>query len=419
MSTPPRPDIAASVLAWLREHETLRTGAGIWIGLFVAALLLLQVGTPPPSVLLSLILVGSTLLLSLRWRVGWLAIAALLVAGFVLRQPSPGGAVSSDVLTVTRAAIEQWMAHGNPYGHGFEQSTPPGSPFAYGPLALVWYLPFVDHPGRLELLIARGLVLLLAVRGRVFGLAVYATLPALVATSTDGSNDTSAGLILLVALLLSERAPRAGAVGLAVAVAFKPYALAWLPPLLAYGGLVPLVTFVAGSLLLWGPAMLAFGPLHILWSLRHADAIHGSSYYSLAYGIGSNLVLPKPVYEVLRFGAGIGIAAASWVLVRSARSFIVSGIAIYFVTLYLGWWSTVAYVAAIAPIVCWHLDDWLTLPRVKWPADPVGVVTAWVDARYPIVRPWADRADPDRADPGPTAGWRPPTEGGAPGVGIG
>jgi hypothetical protein len=400
MNTQPPTDLGDAVLAWLQQHETLRTGAGIWLGLFVAALLLLQVGTPPTAVVLSMVLVATTLLLSLRWRVGWLAIAVLLVVGIMLRQPSPTGAVSSDVLTVTRAAIEQWMAGGNPYGHGFDQSTPPGSPFAYGPLALVWYLPFVDHPTQLELLIAWSLVLLFAVRGRVLGLAVYATLPALVLTSSDGSNDTSAGLILLVALLLSERAPRAGAVGLAVAVAFKPYALAWLPPLLAYGGVIPLVTFAAGSMLLWGPAMVAFGPRNILWSLQQADSIHGSAYYSFAFGVGSNFVLPKPLYEMLRFGAGICVAASSWVLVRSARSFIVTGIAIYFVTLYLGWWSTVAYVAAVAPIVCWHLDDWLTLPRVKWPADPVGAVTSWVDARYPIVRPWTDRADGGDPDPG-------------------
>jgi hypothetical protein len=40
----------------------------------------------------------------------------------------------------------------------------------------------------------------------------------------------------------------------------------------------------------------------------------------------------------------------------------------------------------VAPILCWSLDDWLGLgaARVAWPGDPVGALTAWVDARWPI-----------------------------------
>ena len=35
-----------------------------------------------------------------------------------------------------------------------------------------------------------------------------------------------------------------------------------------------------------------------------------------------------------------------------------------------------AYLAAVAPILCWHLDDWLGLGgRVIWPGDPVRRVT--------------------------------------------
>ena len=60
----------------------------------------------------------------------------------------------SDVLTVTEAAVREVLAGGNPYGHGFEESFPPGAPFAYGPLPLLWYLPALDDPARLELLAA-------------------------------------------------------------------------------------------------------------------------------------------------------------------------------------------------------------------------------------------------------------------------
>jgi len=65
-------------------------------------------------------------------------------------------------------------------------------------------------------------------------------------------------------------------------------------------------------------------------------------------------------------------------------------VAIFLVTMFTGWWSTFAYLAAIAPIICWHLDDWLGLgrQRVVWPGDPVGQLSDWVDTRWPILKPW-------------------------------
>ena len=70
------------------------------------------------------------------------------------------------------------------------------------------------------------------------------------------------------------------------------------------------------------------------------------------------------------------IAIVGFFQVKSARSFVVTGAVIYVATLYTGWWSTFAYLAALAPIVCWHLDDWLGLgdQRARWPGDPVGRV---------------------------------------------
>jgi len=131
-------------------------------------------------------------------------------------------------------------------------SLPAGAPFAYGPLALLWYLPSLDDPGQLELLAAFVILGLLALRGRLVRLAIYAVTPAFVVAAGDGSNDTTAGLLILIALLTAVRVPVAGAVMLAVAVAFKPYALAWLPGLLGYGGVVaPLVAFLVASAVAW------------------------------------------------------------------------------------------------------------------------------------------------------------------------
>jgi hypothetical protein len=101
--------------------------------------------------------------------------------------------------------------------------------------------------------------------------------------------------------------------------------------------------------------------------------------------------MPEAAWQLLRLGLGAIVAVVGWPFVRTARSFVVVGAVIYVATLYTGWWSTFAYLAALAPIVCWHLDDWLGLgdERVRWPGDPVGRVTAWVDRRWPVHRPWA------------------------------
>lgn len=382
---PPEP------LTFLVRPETRHTGAGIWLGLLAAVLLLVQTGTPPTAVVLCLILVTATLVMSLRWRIGLVAIAVLVIAGVILRFDIHGKAFS-DVLTVTKAAIDQMQSGGNPYGHGFVESNPPGAPFAYGPLALLWYLPVRTEPYRLELAISILVLAMLALRGRMLGLAIFATLPPLIVVASDGSNDTSAGLLLLIALLLAPRIPWAGSVALAVAAAFKPYALAWLVPLVPYAGASVLIPFGAATIITWAPALIIWGPDNILWSLRQADAIHRSAYYALAYAIGDSARFPEDVYSVFRFVAGGLIAVATVSLVRSSRGLIVAGVAIFLATLFLGWWSTFAYVAAIAPILCWHVDDWLGLPRVVWPADPVGAITRAVDCRWPVLRPGLDAA---------------------------
>lgn len=376
---------AAEPLASLAVPETRETGAAIWVGLLVAVLLLFQTGTPPVAVVLCLVLVMTTFLASLRWRIGLVAIAVLVFVGVLLRLDMHGKAFS-DVLTVTSAAIDLMLSGGNPYGHGFLESNPPGAPFAYGPLALVWYLPVRSDPVRLELAISIVLLLVFALRGRMVGLAIFAVLPPLIVTAADGSNDTSAGLLLLVALWLAPRIPWAGAAMLGVAAAFKPYALAWLVPLVAFAGVSTLIPFVAATIVTWGPAVLIFGPGNIISSLRQADAIHKTPYYALAYAIGDRARVPEEVYSLFRFVAGIAVAVGTFRMARSERSLVLAGVAIFLATLFLGWWSTFAYVAAIAPILCWHLDDWLGLPRTTWPGDPAGTLSRAVDRRWPVVR---------------------------------
>jgi hypothetical protein len=371
----------------LERRHVEGTHPVVWLALVVALVGLLQAGTPPRMVVLAFIVVCATLAISLRWRVGGLAIVVLLVVGIALRLPPSSG--YSDVLAVTEAAVREALAGGNPYGHGFAASLPPGAPFAYGPLALAWYLPSLDDPGRIEQLAAMVVLGLLALRGRPLGLAIYAVTPAFIVAAADGSNDSSGGLLILVALLAAVRLPVLGGVLLAAAVAFKPYALAWLPGLIAYGGVVaPLAAFLLTSAVLWLPALVAWGPASMLWSFAKADSLHAQPYYSLAYAVGASPErgLPKDAWNLLRFGAGLAVAILNLLLVRSAASFIVGGALVFAATLFLGWWGTFAYLAAVAPILCWHLDDWLGLGdgRVAWPGDPVRRVTTWADRVVPL-----------------------------------
>lgn len=371
------------------RRPTARTELATWLALIVAIVGLLQPGTPPRVAVLSLIVVAVTLLASLRWRIDWLVVIVLLVVGVGLRLAPASG--FSDVLVVSEAAIREMLAGGNPFGHGFSESFPPGAAFAYGPLALLWYLPSLEHPGSMELLASCLILVALAIRGRPLGLAIYAVTPAFVVAATDGSNDTSAGLLILVALLAAVRWPVAGGVLLALATAFKPYALAWLPGLIAYAGsLAPLLAFAATTAVAWLPPLLAWGPESLLWSFRRADEIHAQPYYSLAYGLGIPAEsVPKAGWQAIRVAAGVLLAVLSLRLVRSTTSLIIIGSLVFGATLFLGWWSTFAYLAALAPVICWHLDEWLGLAdqRVVWPGDPVRSVTIWVDSRWPVLRP--------------------------------
>jgi hypothetical protein len=363
--------------------STPTTDRVVWLSLVVALVGLLQTGTPPRVLVLAAIVIAATLALSLRVRLAGGAIVVLLLVGLALRlAPSTG---YSDVLAVTEAAIREMLAGGDPYGHGFAVSTPPGAPFAYGPLALVWYLPSLADPGRLELLASALVLGLLALRGRPLGLAIYAVTPAFVVAAGDGSNDTTAGLLILVALLAAVRLPLLGAALLALAVAFKPYALAWLPGLVGLAGVGPLLVFLGASALLWLPALVAWSPSSVLWSMREAEGLHARPYYSLAYGLGSANDVPQEAWGLLRLAAGLALALLNLLLVRSAAGLIIGGTLVFAATLFLGWWGTFAYLSAVAPVICWHLDDWLGLGgRVAWPGDPVRRVTDWADMSIPL-----------------------------------
>ncbi|CAN5813195.1 hypothetical protein BH24CHL6_BH24CHL6_03000 [soil metagenome] len=329
-------------------------------------------------------MLGGLLILSLRFNLGWLALLALFVAGVDLRLQYIGVGWT-DVADVTRSAIHHVLTGGNAYGVGYAVSDPPGAPFSYGPLALLWYLPFRD-PARLELFISVVVLGLLALRGRPLGLALYATTPILLLLASDGSNDHSAGLLLLIALVSLERMPRLGALVLGLAIAFKPYALAWAPPLLMWGGAATALPLLVGSGLFWLPAIVAWGIGPIIRSFQMTEVTHPLAYYSLGQALGRyGIEPPLEVLNLIRLLGGAVATLAVVLLVRTHRGVVLGGAAIFLATLYTGFWSTFAYLAALAPVVCWYLDDWLGFGRrIVWPLDPWGSLSEEVDRRWPI-----------------------------------
>ncbi len=383
----PRTGLFASAASWARQRETPAHGGMLWLGLVVGLFLLLPAASPRVGVVFWGIVLFVTLLVSLRFRIGPAALLVMVVAGVAVRLVMVG-ASSSDALIVTVAAIERVLGGAGPWGIGYPETIPPGAPFPYGPLAILWYLPARSLPVFMEMAAATVILVLLGIRGRPVGLAIFAFAPMLTVLATDGSNDTSASLLLLGAILVMQRSRAWGGVAIAVAAAFKLYALAWLPALLWFGRLPALAGFTLASLAVWLPAFLAWGAGAFVDSFALSQRVHPQAYYSLGYALrGLGMRVDPEAIDRFRLALGAIVAVVGAAMVRSGRGVVVAGLAVFMVTLFAGWWSTFAYLAAIAPIVCWHLEDWAGLGerRVRWPRDPVGRLTARVDRRWPVL----------------------------------
>jgi hypothetical protein len=358
-----------------------------WLALVPGLLLVGPAIGPQPDVLVLGLPAAAVILLLARRQVGYGTIALLVAVGALLRVAWLGRG-SSDVLAVTLAAIGRAAAGLDPWGVGYAVSSPPGAPFPYGPLSLVWYVPWSLDPRWVEVTVSMLILAALAVRGRPLGLAVYALAPVLAWTVSDGSNDTSAGLLLLLALLAARRSAPIGAVLLAAAAAFKVSTLAWLPALAMWGGASAVLAFAAASLVFWGPSLLAFGPAPMLESMVRAHSLH-----TAGFGIPARLTelalgsaTAGAIFGALQVVLGVATALLGLHAARSWAGFLAAGLATYLVTLYAGYWASLSYLAAVAPILCWELDDLAGFGqrRACLPGNPVGRLEAWLDRRWPI-----------------------------------
>jgi hypothetical protein len=310
----------------------------------------------------------------------------LLAVGIELRFAEFGQGLS-DVPETIRITIDNALRGGNPYAPTFNPAIPFAQPFPYGPLGLIWYLPLHD-PRLQEFAISIVLVAVLAVRGNPMGLALWATLPIVVHLASDGSNDHSAALFLLVAFVVLERMPRLGALLIGVAAGFKIYALAWLPPIFFWAGASAVAVGVAGFVAAWLPAVLLWGWGNILNTFQIADELHGTPYFSLGQALSqAHLAVSRGTLNTFRLICGVIAAVAVSTQARTHRGVFVAGTVIYLVTLYAGFWGTPAYLLPPVLVACWYLDLWLGPDggRIAWPGDPVARLSRKVDRRWPPV----------------------------------
>jgi hypothetical protein len=191
--------------------------------------------------------------------------------------------------------------------------------------------------------------------------AQYSGEPSACWSSVDGSNDTSAGLLILAGLIAAGRRPVLGAALLAIAVAFKPYAIAWVPPLVMWAGLPSLLAFVGASIVAWSPVLFVWGPASYLRSLAMAQETHlRQSYWSLGAILDQfSLGAMARSLETMRYFASGAIAVLGGRKVRSLDGVIVVGSVAFLVAQFGGYFGSYVYLAALAPILCWRVDDWL------------------------------------------------------------
>jgi hypothetical protein len=309
--------------------------------------------------------IALTLVAAARWQLRWLPVVVLILCGLAVRL-SVMNHEASDVADVTTNAIRMMTAGFDPYGIPYMASRPAGAAFPYGPVALLWYLPFRSDPAMLEFLVSIGLLCYFGVRaanGRPIGLAVMAMAPPIVLAAMDGSNDTSAGMFILAAIALGVTRPVLGAAVLAVAVAFKAYAVAWVPAFLVWAGLPALLAFVGASLVAWGPVLFHWGPESFLRSLAMAQQTHmRQAYWSFAAVLDSIIPGAAPrALETIRYVVAGTVALLGARLVRSMDGVIVVGTLAFVLAQFGGYFGSYVYLAAIAPVLCWRLDDWLRM----------------------------------------------------------
>jgi hypothetical protein len=228
-----------------------------------------------------------------RWAAP-LVIVALLALGAIARIHAvdfPG----SDVLPATDEAVRALFAGENPYAHDYTSTVPPGSVFAYPPGEIAFYasahllgvpIGSVEHLSSIGVLIAIATLIPLAGEGIVaLALAIVAISGDLIVRTGDGSNDTSASLLVIAGLT----------------------ALAW--SLAAHGRLARGLWFISAVAAGWSIAFKEYAlPIAVFVALFlwRSDAPRARSWIATATGTLAAFVVPFFAWNPAGFIANVG-----------------------------------------------------------------------------------------------------------------
>lgn len=267
--------------------------------------------------------------------VRWPALA--IIGGSIVLRLGYAEACCTDQIAVSHAAWERVSSGlGGPYGVGYAETNPPGAPFPYGPLALIWWLPGPV----VEMAAAVGIMALLASQRALITLGIFAAWAPWL--TLEGVNDYSPSLLITMSLIGLKKWPVFSAALLAAAAALKPYAFAWFLPAMGYAGLRGALVLVAVTALLWSPLFLFWGGVGpFLETVRLAGAAHP---------VPNAMNLP-----LLRWLAiplmGLSLVARRW------DDMVLFGSAAFMVFLFLDRWASSSYWIAVIPILGLALEQ--------------------------------------------------------------
>ncbi len=195
-----------------------------------------------------------------------------------------------------------------------------------------------------EIAASIGTMVLIALMGSWYTLVIYATYAFVVGFTVVGTNDVTPGFFITAGLLALRYRPWLGAVLIAVAAGFKPYAFAWYPGVIGVGGIAGLGSLVVSSVVIWLPILLFSAPVSVLRSFSMAQDVHPVPQNALNF----------PAARVLAIPVAIGAAFLHkwWMAVAS-------GLAIYLVVLFFDRWASLGYLVAIVPIIGILLEVWV------------------------------------------------------------
>jgi len=317
-----------------------------------------------------------------RWA-GYATLACALAVGVyerLLNTPFNG----NDVLLATDEALRVLAAGGNPYSHVFATTNPPGQPFAYPPGELAFYglgQLLTGNIFGLDRLAGIGNLVVLAALCPIAGAPLAALAVSMAAltgqlafTAVNGSNDTAASFVALVAVALlagafavrDVRAARVlwwtSALAFGWAIAFKETtALVYLAVVVYLARSRPdWRTYVLGSL---GPAAAITLPF-VVWDpvgfwrnviaglLVHTN-IWGRNVWGLlaAFAPGARDAVARFVPSVMIAALWLAALLCWRVPARNLGGAVLQGCALLGALFLFGRWTTWTYYVQVAPLL--------------------------------------------------------------------